>query len=347
MAISSSSIAPEALELGEDPGTAIPERSRSAPRSLGQHAGEVGRDPPAGHVRGGVDRTGVRGEHARHVRGVQHARREQHVVDGAVATPPTRGRRASRPCELEQHVARERVAVGAQPPRREGDERVAARHAVGTELLVALDDADGEAREVELVRRHDAGVLGGLAAEQRAADLEARRVDRPRRARRRARGRATPDGEVVEEEEGLGAGADEVVDAHRDEVVPDRRADARLRARPRAWCPTPSVVATRTGSRHPPSRSENRPANPPIPPRTPGRSAERRRRGDPRDRRVARGDVDSGGGVGRGRATRHAPTPVAPRTSRGTRVGYRPVRHASQNPRRARRSPRRGAPSVM
>ena len=110
---------------------------------------------------------------------------------------------------------------------------------------VALDDADGEADEVELARLHGAGVLGHLAADERAAGLPA------------ALGHAfdelldvvgvePADGDVVEEEQRLGALAHEVVDAHGDEVDADRV------NRPVAWAtsalvPTPSVDATSTG----------------------------------------------------------------------------------------------------
>ena len=85
---------------------------------------------------------------------------------------------------------------------------------------VALDDADGEADEVELARLHGAGVLGHLAADERAAGLPA------------ALGHAVDelldvvgvelaDGDVVEEEQRLGALAHEVVDAHGHEVDAD------------------------------------------------------------------------------------------------------------------------------
>ena len=163
-----------------------------------------------------------------------------------------------------------------------------------------------------------------------AADLDARCVD-ARHELGDALGVDEPDREVVQEEERLGSRADEVVDAHRHEVVADRRVDARLPGdlelgadavgRRHEHRVAPAALAQREAPGEPADRAEDAGAV---------RGAEPC--GDPRDRGLAGGDVDSCVGVGRGWATRHAPTPVAPRTSRGTRVGYRPVRHASQNP---------------
>ena len=69
---------------------------------------------------------------------------------------------------------------------------------------VLLDDADGEADEVELARLHGVGVLGHLAAEQRAAGLAAA-VGDARDELVDHLGDELPDGDVVEEEERLGA----------------------------------------------------------------------------------------------------------------------------------------------
>ncbi len=231
---------------------------------------------------------------------------------------------------LQHDVPGERVAVGAKAARGERDECVTVAHAVRPQLVVTLDHTDREAREVELVRCHHAGVLGGLAAEQRAADLEARRVD-ARHELGDLVGIEQADRDVVEEDDRLGPRAHEVVHAHRDEVLSDApepvegTGDLELRAHPVG------------------RRDEHRVAPPPLahgePPRESADRAQHPRsvagselRGDPPHGLVACGDVDSGSGVGGGRTSRHAFAPVVPRTTSGTRVGYRPVRHASQNP---------------
>ena len=101
----------------------------------------------------------------------------------------------------------------------EADHDVTGLDARAVDEPVAVDDADGGAAEVELLLAVDAGQLGRLAAEDRAAggaaDLggtfdqlgDLLRVDRVR-------------GDVVEEEERLGAGREDVVDAVGGEVGP-------------------------------------------------------------------------------------------------------------------------------
>ncbi len=87
--------------------------------------------------------------------------------------------------------------------------------------LRLLDDADREAGEVVLAGTNALGMLGGLAADQRAARLLAARGD----ALDDIGGDADVEPlarEVVEEEQRLGALDEDVVDAHRDEVDADR-----------------------------------------------------------------------------------------------------------------------------
>ena len=88
------------------------------------------------------------------------------------------------------------------------------------EQVGTLGDADAEARHVELVGAHQARMLGGLAADERAAGQLAtgshaadelghvHRID-------------PADGQVVEEQERPRTVADDVVGAHRDEVPTD------------------------------------------------------------------------------------------------------------------------------
>ncbi len=107
-----------------------------------------------------------------------------------------------------------------QPGRSEPDEDVACSDPIGTEEGVFVHDADAEAGEVERVLRHHAGVLGGLAPEERAPRPAASFRD-PFDDRGDARGFDTADGEVIEEEQRLGSGTGDVVGAHRHEVDPD------------------------------------------------------------------------------------------------------------------------------
>ncbi len=82
---------------------------------------------------------------------------------------------------------------------------------------VALDDAEREAREVDVVGAVHVGQLGGLAAEQRAAGLAAAVRDALDDVGD-ALGVEPADGDVVEEQHRIGAGGDHVVDAHRHEI---------------------------------------------------------------------------------------------------------------------------------
>ncbi len=148
---------------------------------------------------------------------------------------------------LEEDVAGERVAVGTQPRRGQADDGVALPHALGTELRPLLHHADGEAGQVELVARHDAGVLRRLAPDQRAARLAAALVH-PGHDGGHLLGVDLAGGDVVEHEERLGAHAHQVVDAHGDQVDADRAVAAGV-AGDAILVPTPSVEATRTGAR--------------------------------------------------------------------------------------------------
>ena len=116
----------------------------------------------------------------------------------------------------------EREAVAVEPARGRPRIDVAGPDGAAVEPLVGLDDADAEPREVELAGCMRPGMLGGLAADERTAGIAAAGGDRPRRAPRPVPGSSTPDRDVVEEEQRLGAAARDVVGAHRDQVEPDR-----------------------------------------------------------------------------------------------------------------------------
>ena len=134
---------------------------------------------------------------------------------------PVEGRAVERAAAaVEQHLAGQRVAVGAQAGRRQADEDVAGADVLAGDEPVALGHADREADEVELAGLHGAGVLGHLAADERAAGLAAA-LGHALDELLDVVGVELADRDVVEEEQRLGALADEVVDAHGHEVDAD------------------------------------------------------------------------------------------------------------------------------
>ncbi len=116
--------------------------------------------------------------------------------------------------------ARERIPVAVQTGRSHRHNSVADPDAARAEHLVGFDHADPEAREVVLVGGHHTGVLGGLATDERAARLHTTVRDAGDDLLDVLR-RQPPDRDVVEEEQRLGAGHDDVVDDHRDQVDAD------------------------------------------------------------------------------------------------------------------------------
>ena len=93
------------------------------------------------------------------------------------------------------------------------ENHVASRHFAVVDDLIFVHNTHGEAREVVFILGVEAGHLGGLAADERRAGLDA------------PLGHAGDDGgdflghilaagDVVQEEEGLCPGAEDIVDAH-------------------------------------------------------------------------------------------------------------------------------------
>ena len=103
-------------------------------------------------------------------------------------------------------------------------------------------------------------------------------------------------GKVVEEEQWLRALDHEIVDAHGDKVDSDT-VIAPASAASRTLVPTPSVVATRTGSAKPQAARSNRPPNPPSARHWRLGARSRSRPADPVDKLRTRVDVDVGLGV--------------------------------------------------
>ena len=129
----------------------------------------------------------------------------------------------------------EREAVGVETGGGDPDDGIARPDVAAVDDPVALDGPDAEPGHVERAGVHQPGVLRRLSADQGAAGLAT--------AGRHAadelgdlQGLQPADGDVVEEEQWRGPGADDVVGAHRHEVDPDRveaphgRGDRRLRA---------------------------------------------------------------------------------------------------------------------
>ena len=121
---------------------------------------------------------------------------------------------------------------------------------------------------------HGAGVLGHLAADERAARLAAT-LGHPGHQLVDVVGVERADRDVVEEEERLGAGAGDVVDAHGHEVDADRVeavglvGDHRLGARRRRWTRSSTGCSKRWAG------NWNRPPKPPMSPMTSGRNVDR------------------------------------------------------------------------
>ncbi len=114
-------------------------------------------------------------------------------------------------------AADKRVAVGMRPARGETEHRVARRDRTPVDDALLLDHANAEAREVVFPLGIHAGHLGGLAADKRAAGELAALGDALHHLGRDFVVELAA-GEVIEEEERLGALAQHVVHAHGDEI---------------------------------------------------------------------------------------------------------------------------------
>ncbi len=153
-------------------------------------------------------------EHLYHRRGVEHRGLEQHVGGGAVGA----GQHLVQLQRLQHDAAHQGEAVRPQVRRCQADHGVAGPDRTPVDVLALLHDADCCTGEIEGVGLHHPGMLRRLAAEQRNAGLGAGGGDRahdppdPGDVDR-------PDGDVVGHRDRPRPGGDEVVDAHRHEVV--------------------------------------------------------------------------------------------------------------------------------
>ena len=104
---------------------------------------------------------------------------------------------------------------------RQAQDHIAGADVRGIEHLGAIDNAHGKAGEVVIGRSHDARVLGHLAAHERAARKLAA-VGHALDDLCHVLGLNMTDGNVVQEEQRLGARSQNVVDAHGDQVLTHR-----------------------------------------------------------------------------------------------------------------------------
>ena len=218
------------------PGAQVEHRGRA----VGQDATDVVGESAACDVGGRVHWAGVTEivEHAAIDRGrgeqdLTQRRAGRHVAAGRYAIAGHRiaggrKRRVESELMLGHERPHEREAVGVQAVGGDADERVAGLHAGGAPQLVAAGDADREAGQVErVVVGEMPGVLGGLAAEQRALGSQAAFVDAGDDVGHLLR-LDLADDQVIEKEQRHGAAGRDVVDAHCHGVDADRVVDAHL-----------------------------------------------------------------------------------------------------------------------
>ena len=115
-------------------------------------------------------------------------------------------------------LAHERVAVGVHAGGRQAQDHIARADVCGVEHLGTVDDAHGKAGEVVIGGGHDARVLGHLAAHKRAA-RELTAIGHALDDLCHVLSLDVTDGNVVQEEQRLGARSQNVVDAHSDQVL--------------------------------------------------------------------------------------------------------------------------------
>ena len=110
-------------------------------------------------------------------------------------------------------LAHQGKAVGVHAAGGQGDNHVALCHAAVVDDGLLVYHAYGEARQVVLVRRVEAGHFGGLAAHQGTASLHAA-LGHALYQIGDALGNVLAAGDVIQEHQGLGTGAHHVVYAH-------------------------------------------------------------------------------------------------------------------------------------
>ncbi len=127
--------------------------------------------------------------------------------------------------DLEDGFADEAVAVGVEAGGGDADHRVAGADFLTVDDLGLFDHADTEAGEVEVAGGIEVGHDGRFATHEGGSGLDAAFAD-ALDDRRDQLGIVLGHRDVVEEEEGFGSEAEDVVDRHGNEVDADGVADA-------------------------------------------------------------------------------------------------------------------------
>lgn len=125
------------------------------------------------------------------------------------------------PVDLQQHLADQRVPIGMQTRRAHRDDDVAGFDPVGTQHIVRLDDADAGGRDIVVIGLDQARMFCGLAAKQRTAGTHAPIGDTGDDRAESLRHDPT-DGDVIQQEQRLGAANHQVIDHHRHQVQAHR-----------------------------------------------------------------------------------------------------------------------------
>ena len=181
----------------------------------GQDPGEVDDEPAAGDVREALDRDLLHRPANR--TDVDPGRGHQALPEGVPALERLGEGSAG---DLED-LSHEREPVRVQAARREPDDAVPGADPGPAYDPVLLDEAEAESGEIEVPARIHPRHLGALPADEGSAGQLAAACDPFDHGLRR--GRIEPaHGQVVQEQDGLGALREHVVRAHRHEVDPDR-----------------------------------------------------------------------------------------------------------------------------
>ena len=184
---------------------------------LRQHARNVFRKAAAGDVGQRLQRAGLADRLQQRLH-IDARRRHQHVGERAFAEG---GGRVPGKARERNDLAHQRIAVRMHAGGGEAEDDVALCNVAGRQQLPALGSADGEACEIVVAAGIHARHFGRLAADQRAARLAATGRNAADDGRTLVRIELAG-GEIVEEEQRLGALHDEIVDAHGNEVDADR-----------------------------------------------------------------------------------------------------------------------------
>ena len=179
------------------------------PQTLGDAPGDVLVEAAAGDVGDALHRDLLQqGQHRLHV---NFRRRQQRFAQGPAAQL-RQGSFQVRMLHVED-LADQGEAVGMDAAGGQGDDHVPGGHGPLVDDPGPVHDARGVARQVVLVLRVEAGHLGGLAADEGRPRLDAavaHALDDVRDPLRHV----FAAGDIIEEKQGLGPAADDVVDAH-------------------------------------------------------------------------------------------------------------------------------------